>query len=305
MASLHFYHDAGCHELIRHYDGESDYVSVHQLVMLREGHDPHKIFAGVDKWHIHHKNKVAWDNRPENLELLTPKEHAKRHGLDKFPEIDYVDWEGRFKYIRDKSLITKDKWKAIKEAHNLIIQMAEEFDVGDEIIKDAMDIFLRAREKDTLNGSKMSDVAKAAFLLATHDSEDPIPKKIFEKHYEHSKLMVKYRMLSSRLDLGILPPSPIDALDFTAKHFQFDDKTKIEIKKILESYDTNGRGTSVMLASALYASQFIRTDVVDNLTQNDVANMFNISKMAVRNHYRRMIDEAQQPTYKSFANAKL
>lgn len=306
MASLYWYHDVGTHELIQHYDsGDSDYVSVHQLVMLREGHDPHKIFAGRDKWHIHHKNEVPWDNRAENLELLTPKEHAKRHGIEKLPNTNPVDWQERFKYIKNKDLIDRKDWKSVGKAQKLIVDMARNYDMHDEVIKDALDILLRYRYNYTLNGSKMSDVAKAAFLLATHKTDSPIPSKIFERDYDHSELMEKYRVLSGRLGLNVLPPTPTESLGFVQKHFQLNDKTIATMRDLLETYNTNGRGTSVMLASAYYGSQFIRTDVFKKYTQEDVAEMFNITKMAIRNHYRDMVDAADQTAYKSFGNAKL
>lgn len=47
---------------------------VHRLLAISE--------YGVDDVkdnHVHHKNEIPWDNRPENIEILSPSEHAKHH----------------------------------------------------------------------------------------------------------------------------------------------------------------------------------------------------------------------------------
>lgn len=49
---------------------------VHRLLAIAE----YGIDAVQDK-HVHHKNEIPWDNRPENIELLSPSDHRKRHGL--------------------------------------------------------------------------------------------------------------------------------------------------------------------------------------------------------------------------------
>lgn len=33
---------------------------------------------------VHHKNHIPWDNRPENLELMTAAEHAQHHHRSQF-----------------------------------------------------------------------------------------------------------------------------------------------------------------------------------------------------------------------------
>jgi hypothetical protein len=56
-------------------NGAVEHVLVHRLLAVAEYG-----FDAVAGKHIHHKNGIRWDNRLENLEVLTPSEHAKLHG---------------------------------------------------------------------------------------------------------------------------------------------------------------------------------------------------------------------------------
>ena len=60
-----------------YYRGESYRFYLHQLLAIAEGADPHKVFS--EDYHTHHKNEVKWDNRPENLEVLSRSDHMKHH----------------------------------------------------------------------------------------------------------------------------------------------------------------------------------------------------------------------------------
>lgn len=50
------------------------FVDIHRLVAVAEWG-----FGAVRDKHVHHKNGFPIDNRPENLELLTPSEHGELH----------------------------------------------------------------------------------------------------------------------------------------------------------------------------------------------------------------------------------
>lgn len=60
---------------------KTDSAMVHQLVAIADGANPSKVFSN-GRYHIHHKNGVHWDNRPDNLELRSSKTHVFEHHHD-------------------------------------------------------------------------------------------------------------------------------------------------------------------------------------------------------------------------------
>lgn len=59
--------------------GRERYAYVHQLLAISEGADPADVFSDGE-FHVHHRNRIRWDNRPENLEVRHRTDHAEHHG---------------------------------------------------------------------------------------------------------------------------------------------------------------------------------------------------------------------------------
>ena len=67
-------HIKGYEQIRSQHEGDYDAVYVHRLFAVAEYG-----FDAVRDMHVHHRDEIPWDNRSENLELLTPSDHARHH----------------------------------------------------------------------------------------------------------------------------------------------------------------------------------------------------------------------------------
>jgi len=68
------------------------HVAVHQLLAIAKGASPQDVFSG--EHHVHHDNEIPWDNRPENIEVLTVSEHRSIHAKRRLsdPEDEFGEY---------------------------------------------------------------------------------------------------------------------------------------------------------------------------------------------------------------------
>lgn len=58
--------------------GKWEYVYVHRLLATLKVDD----LSELEGMHVHHQNRCPFDNRPDNIEVLAPEQHAERHADD-------------------------------------------------------------------------------------------------------------------------------------------------------------------------------------------------------------------------------
>jgi transposase len=101
-------------------------VTVHQLVAIAEGVNPHKVFSN-GRYHIHHENRIRWDNRPENLSLKSGDVHTREHQVseERHVPVEYETDRNKEQLLSDLRNLVVD-WN---ELDNSAVQMcADELD---------------------------------------------------------------------------------------------------------------------------------------------------------------------------------
>jgi transcriptional regulator with XRE-family HTH domain len=82
------YHPKGYIEAHCQANGNSDRFYLHRLLAVAEYG-----FNAVKGMDVHHKNGIGWDNRPENIELISPSDH---YSMERKKELENgVDLEAR------------------------------------------------------------------------------------------------------------------------------------------------------------------------------------------------------------------
>mgnify|MGYP000347198467 CR=1 FL=1 len=87
---------------------------IHQLIVIAHGQDPNNIFD--PEIVVHHRNTHKYDNRPENLEVMSISEHSRHH------------YDG----ISENEVISEDECRKVIEKYqeNTISEIADAYSVS-------------------------------------------------------------------------------------------------------------------------------------------------------------------------------
>jgi len=124
-------------------DGRTKRAMHHRLLAVAEwGLD------AVRGKEVHHQDNIPWDNRPDNLELLTKAEHRREH-----EGTEMVDGEPWYAEDNLRRLYHELEWPSSK--------IAEKYDVRDETVIDHMEKHgIERRSKSEANRLRHQDATQ-------------------------------------------------------------------------------------------------------------------------------------------------
>jgi hypothetical protein len=123
---------------------ENTGISVHRLLAVAEYGT-----EAVKDMHVHHKNGVKWDNRPGNIELLTPSEHSATH-IDDNPFTDPPSPETIEKAVRKRESIDCETCADLRERYTdgaSIHELVSTVDVGEKAVYNHLMAYCRHAEE--------------------------------------------------------------------------------------------------------------------------------------------------------------
>lgn len=193
--------------------------------------------------------------------------------------------------------------RTLRQALGEINRMASALGLPQTTRETAGVIYRRAIDANLIMGRSIEGVASAAVYAATR--QHGVPRSLNEieivARIEKRRFARDYRLLNEKLDLAMAPPDPTEYLPRFASELGLPHHAQRLANELLEAViDTpymSGKNPVSIAAAALYASVQLAEDQLtpdEQLTQREVSDVTDITKMTIRTHYRDIIELHEQ-----------
>ena len=225
--------------------------------------------------------KIDWRDEDAHGNTLSSR---KRNQLSRLRT-----WNERYK-TRDS------KGRNLQQALGEIDRMASALGLPENVRETASVIYRRALDDGLLPGRSIEGIATASLYAAAR--LDGVARSIDEveavSRIDEMELKRAYRYVARELDLQIEPTNPSEFVGRFASQLDCTDETERWARKLIDAAVEqgvhSGKHPVGIAASGLYGASQLTGE---QLTQAEVSEVANVSKVTIRNRYREVMAAAE------------
>lgn len=221
---------------------------------------------------------IGWQNKDAHGKAITGRQRVQLERLR--------SWDERFR--------TKDaQERNLKHALGEIERMASALGLPKGVRETAGAVYRRAVNEDLLPGRSIEGMSTASLYAAARQHGMPRPLSEFSDVSRVEKIRVQraYRYLSRELGLEIEPVDPVEYLPQFASSLEISDEAERLSHELIEVAKKDavhsGKSPAGLAGAALYASSHLTNE---QITQETVSNVANVSQITIRNRYQELLE---------------
>lgn len=227
-------------------------------------------------------SQISWQNQDAYGNALSARKRQQMQRLR--------TWDERFR-TRDS------KERNLKQALGEIERMASALGLPENVRETASVIYRRALSEDLLRGRSIEGVTTAALYAAARQTS--IPRGLDEvtavSRIDKMEFTRTYRYITRQLTLKIEPADPVSYVARFASDLSISEEAERQARDLLEIAKrkavTSGKSPVGLAAAAVYAATRLTNE---NITQDEVSEVANISKVTIRSRYPELLEAKEQ-----------
>ncbi|MDF9746650.1 transcription initiation factor IIB [Natrinema salsiterrestre] len=221
---------------------------------------------------------IGWQDKDAYGKSLSSRQREKMQRLR--------TWNERFRTRNSKE-------RNLKQALGEIDRMASALGLPDTVRETASVVYRRALEEDLLPGRSIEGVATAALYAAARQAGTPrsLDEISAVSRVGKDEVARTYRYVVRELGLEIQPADPESYVPRFASELELSDETELRARGLLSTAKEkgihSGKSPVGLAAAAVYAAALLTNEQV---TQNAVGEVANISEVTIRNRYHELLE---------------
>ncbi|WP_440008475.1 transcription initiation factor IIB [Halomicrococcus sp. SG-WS-1] len=227
-------------------------------------------------------SNIGWQNRDAYGNSLSSRQREKMQRLRK--------WDERFRTRNAKE-------RNLKQALGEIERMASALGLPKNVRETASVIYRRALDEDLLPGRSIEGVATASLYAAAR--QVGVPRSLDEvatvSRIDAMEFKRTYRYIVRELGLEIQPADPQSYLKRFESELELSPATQRRAHDLLKTAQeagiTSGKSPVGLAAAAIYGAGLVENERV---TQDEVAEVTDVSTVTIRNRYQELLAAADE-----------